>query len=375
MSDTQEKAPGIKLGRIGGVPVYLSSSWFIITAVITISVGLQLSRSQWIPALNSYLMGFACAAVIAIAVLVHEVAHAMTARAFKWPDAHIVLTLMGGHTQFGSFKAKPGASLWVALSGPVSNFVLAGLGWLIIQNLELGIYSKLLLDFFVYANLLLGAFNALPGLPLDGGRLVESIVWKATGSQFKGTIASSWVGRVIAVGVVFFFVVYPYLRGEEIQIITAVVGLMVAVFMWQATTGLIAHSKMMLNLPTVIASDLMKPASAMLSQVTVADVFARQSQRGGEIILVDGKGMPVGVVDAQAISRVDRDRAAEVPALAVARALGQGAIVAASSDGRALIDYLASVSSVEYAVISDQGHVVGLLHQRDIVKAVTGRRK
>lgn len=375
MSDTQEKAPGIKLGRIGGVPVYLSSSWFIITAVITISVGLQLSRSQWIPALNAYLMGFACAAVIAIAVLVHEVAHAMTARAFKWPDAHIVLTLMGGHTQFGSFKAKPGASLWVALSGPVSNFVLAGLGWLIIQNLELGIYSKLLLDFFVYANLLLGAFNALPGLPLDGGRLVESIVWKATGSQFKGTIASSWVGRVIAVGVVFFFVVYPYLRGEEIQIITAVVGLMVAVFMWQATTGLIAHSKMMLNLPTVIASDLMKPASAMLSQVTVADVFARQSQRGGEIILVDGKGMPVGVVDAQAISRVDRDRAAEVPALAVARALGQGAIVAASSDGRALIDYLASVSSVEYAVISDQGHVVGLLHQRDIVQAVTGRRK
>lgn len=375
MSDTSEKAPGIKLGRIGGVPVYLSSSWFIITAVITVSVGLQLSRNQWIPALNAYLMGLACAAVIAIAVLIHEVAHAMTARAFKWPDAHIVLTLMGGHTQFGSFKAKPGASLWVALSGPVSNFVLAGLGWLVDQNVELGIYSKLLVDFFVYANLLLGAFNALPGLPLDGGRLVESIVWKATGSQFKGTIASSWVGRVIAVGVVFFFVIYPYLRGEEIQIITAVVGLMVAMFMWQATTGLIAHSKMMLNLPTVIASDLMKPASAMLSQVSVADVFARQNQRGGEIILVDGRGMPVGVVDAQAIARVERDRASEVSALAVSRALGKGAIVAEDSDGRALIDYLASVSSVEYAVINGQGHVVGLLHQQDIVRAVTGRRK
>ena len=375
MSDTSEKAPGIKLGRIGGVPVYLSSSWFIIAAVITVSVGIQLSRSQWIPALNAYLMGFACAAVIAVAVLVHEVAHAMMARAFKWPDAHIVLTLMGGHTQFGSFKAKPGASLWVALSGPVSNFVLAGLGWLILQNLEPDIYSKLLLDFFVYANLLLGAFNALPGLPLDGGRLIESIVWKATGSQFKGTIASSWVGRVIAIGVVFYFVAYPYLRGEEIQIITAVVGLMVAMFMWQATTGLIAHSKMMLNLPSVIASDLMKPASAMLSQVTVADVYVRQNQRGGEIILVDGKGMPVGVVDAQAIARVDRGRAAEVPALAVARALGQGAIVAEDSDGRALIDYLASVSSAEYAVINGQGQVVGLLHQRDIISAVTGRRK
>jgi len=375
VSETSEQAPGIKLGRIAGVPVYLSSSWFIITAVITISVGLQLSRTQWIPALNAYLMGFACAVVIAVAVLIHEVAHAMTARAFKWPDAHIVLTLMGGHTQFGSFKAKPGASLWVALSGPVSNFVLAGIGWLVLQNVEVSVYAKLLLDFFIYSNLLLGGFNALPGLPLDGGRLVESIVWKATGSQFKGTIASSWVGRVIAIGVVFFFVAFPYLRGQEVQIITAVVGLMVAIFMWQATTSLIAHSKMMLNLPTVIASDLMTPASAMLSHVMVSDVLARQSQREGSIILVDAQGMPVGVVDTHALSRVDASNANQVPALAVSRALGQGAIVAQESDGRALIDYLASVESAEYAVISGQGHVVGLLHQRDIVKAVTGRRK
>lgn len=375
MSDTQEKSPGIKLGRIGGVPVYLSSSWFIITAVITFSVGMQLARGGVIPPLNAYLMGLSCAVAIAVAVLIHEVAHAMTARAFKWPDAHIVLTLMGGHTQFGSFKAKPGASLWVALSGPLSNFVLAGLGWLVMENIQLGVYPNLLLDFFVYANLLLGAFNALPGLPLDGGRLVESIVWKATGSQFKGTIASCWVGRVIAVGIVFYFVLLPFLRGQQPQIITVVVGIMVAMFMWQATTQLIGHSKMMLNLPTVIASDLMSPASAMVSHAMVSDVLSRKAARGGEIILVDAKGMPVGVIDAQALAKVDPRQGGNVPALAVSRALGQGAIVAEESDGRALIDYLASVESAEYAVISASGHVVGLLHQREIIKAVTGRRK
>lgn len=375
MSDTQEKSPGIKLGRIGGVPVYLSSSWFIITAVITFSVGMQLARGGVIPPLNAYLMGLSCAVAIAVAVLIHEVAHAMTARAFKWPDAHIVLTLMGGHTQFGSFKAKPGASLWVALSGPLSNFVLAGLGWLVMENIQLGVYPNLLLDFFVYANLLLGAFNALPGLPLDGGRLVESIVWKATGSQFKGTIASCWVGRIIAVGIVFYFVLLPFLRGQQPQIITVVVGIMVAMFMWQATTQLIGHSKMMLNLPTVIASDLMSPASAMVSHAMVSDVLSRKAARGGEIILVDPKGMPVGVIDAQALAKVDPRQGGNVPALAVSRALGQGAIVAEESDGRALIDYLASVESVEYAVISASGHIVGLLHQREIIKAVTGRRK
>lgn len=83
-------------------------------------MGVQLSQTALIPAAGAYLLGFACAVAIALAVLVHEVAHAMVARAFKWPDAHIVLTLMGGHTQFGSFKASPGASLWVALAGPRS---------------------------------------------------------------------------------------------------------------------------------------------------------------------------------------------------------------------------------------------------------------
>ncbi len=85
MSDSQEKSPGIKLGRIGGVPVYLSSSWFIITAVITFSVGIQLARGGIIPPLSAYLMGLACAVAIAVAVLVHEVAHAMTARASNGP--------------------------------------------------------------------------------------------------------------------------------------------------------------------------------------------------------------------------------------------------------------------------------------------------
>ena len=371
----EEKAPGLKLGRIGGVPVYLSTSWFIVTAVITISMGLQLSRNALIPPVNAYLLGLACAVAIALAVLVHEVAHAMTARAFKWPDAHIVLTLMGGHTQFGSFKAKPGASLWVALAGPLSNFVLAGAGWLASEHLQLNIYAGLLVNFFVYSNLLLGAFNALPGLPLDGGRLVESIVWKATGSQEKGTIASAWTGRGIAVLVVFWFVALPYLRGQQLQLVTAVVGLMVAVFMWQATTQLIAHSKMLLKLPSVSAAQLMHPASAMSTAATAADVLRRTATRPGAVVLVDPqRGMPAGVVDQQALAAVPPAAAGSTPALAVSRALGAGAMVSASSDGKALISYLASISTAEYVVIDAAGSVVGLLHQNDIIKAITGRR-
>jgi CBS-domain-containing membrane protein len=84
--------------------------------------------------------------------------------------------------------------------------------------------------------------------------------------------------------------------------------------------------------------------------------------------------MPCGVVDEQALSRVAPEAASEVSALAVSRALGRGAVVAADADGRQLIDYLASVASAEYAVIDARGSVVGLLHQRKIISAVTGRK-
>ncbi|MCW4464899.1 site-2 protease family protein [Glutamicibacter sp. MNS18] len=373
MSATKDKAPGLKLGRIAGVPVYLAYSWFLITAVITVVFGMQLQRAQWVPAPTAYLLGFTCSIMIALAVLIHEVAHAMVARHYKWPDAHIVLTLWGGHTQFGSFKATPGASLAVALAGPLSNFVIAGAGWLVNSLVELPFVPGAILNFVIYANLLLGVFNILPGLPLDGGRLVESAVWKATGSQERGTIAASWVGRAIAVGIVIWFAVIPLVSGRELEMTTLVIGVMVALFMWQSTTGLIAHSKLRMRLPALKAGSLMSPASGMGSSATVADIRHRLAQRGGQIVLVSPQGMPIAVVDQGALSAVPESAAAQTPATAISRALGNGAVIADDADGDALIHYLATVETAEYAVINDEGYIVGVLHQEQILRALNVR--
>lgn len=373
MSTEQEKPQGLKLGSIAGVPVYLAYSWFGITAIITIVMGLQLQRVVGITTLEAYALGLACAVVIAFAVLVHEVAHALVARAFKWPDAHIVLTLMGGHTQFGSFKATPGASLLVALAGPAANFVLAGLGWVIDTLYAPPTVPGLLLSFLIYSNVLLGIFNVLPGLPLDGGRLVETAVWKATGSQERGTIAAAWCGRVIAVLVVAGALLYPLWRGLSPELTTVVVAAMIALFMWQGAGQLISYSRMRLNLPRVRVRDLMSPASAMHATVTVAEVLSRRSSRGGQVVLLDPRGMPAGVVDEPALARVPSDVAANTPALSVCRALGEGAVVDADADGRTLIQYLAGVPTAEYVVIDAAGRVVGLLQQQAIIRAISGQ--
>ena len=373
MSETKEKSPGLKLGRIAGVPVYLAYSWFLITAVITVVFGMQLQRSGWVPAPTAFLLGFSCAIMIALAVLIHEVAHAMVARYYKWPDAHIVLTLWGGHTQFGSFKATPGASLAVALAGPLSNFVVAAAAWGLQSVTDLPYSPAAILNFVIYANLLLGIFNILPGLPLDGGRLVESAVWKITGSQERGTIAAAWVGRAIAVGIVIWFAVLPLLRGQSPELTTMVIGIMVALFMWQATSALIAHSKLRLKLPQVRAGNLMSPASGMLSTASVADIRHRQQQRAGQIVLVSPQGMPIAVVDEGALSAVPHDAAASTEVTAVSRALGDGAVIAESADGDILIHYLATVETAEYAVINAEGYIVGVLHQQQILRALNVR--
>ena len=124
---------GIPLGRIAGVPVVLAYSWFIIAAFTVIVYGPVLEGRNPALGVAAYVIAFGYALLLLISVLVHELAHALTARIYGWPTEKIVLNLWGGHTQFESFTATPGRSVLVALAGPAANFVLAGGAWLVLE--------------------------------------------------------------------------------------------------------------------------------------------------------------------------------------------------------------------------------------------------
>ena len=123
---------GIPLGRIAGVPVVLAYSWFIIAAFTVIVYGPVLQRNYPHLGTGAFIVAFGYSVLLLISVLVHELAHALSARVYGWPTQKIVLNLWGGHTQFESFTASPGRSVIVALAGPGVNFVLAGAGWLLL---------------------------------------------------------------------------------------------------------------------------------------------------------------------------------------------------------------------------------------------------
>lgn len=370
---------GFVIGSVRGTPIILANSWFFIAGVTVLIFGPQLQSIYPGLGARAYAVAFAYALLLLFSVLIHELAHAVAAKLYGWPTHKIVLNLWGGHTEFDFSKATPGKALVVAFAGPIANFVLAGLGFLVkgalLDPTSVGAEIALLLaKIFVYANLLIGAFNVLPGLPLDGGRLVESIVWKSTGSQEKGTIAAGWAGRIIVVVLVAAALGIPYLQGGQPELTTTFIFLLLAGFLWMGASASIKGAGIRLRLPAISAGTLAAPAISAANTCTVAQLWTLRGQYPQEpIVLYGADGRPCAVVDEFALAHVPPEVAATTPATAVARSLSQGAYVPDVAKGEELVAYLAQLPDTEYAVINLDGRVTGLLSQAKVVSAITGK--
>jgi len=366
---------GIPLGRIAGIPVILAYSWFAIAAFTVIAYGPVLAHNNPRLGATAYLVAFAYAVLLLISVLVHELAHALTARLYRWPTSKIVLNLWGGHTQFEEFTASPGKSVLVAMAGPVANLVLAGAGWLVVSGGQLTGVADTLANIFVWANLLIGIFNVLPGLPLDGGRLVESAVWKATGSHEKGTIAAGWAGRIIVAALVIWFVALPLLSGNRPDTSLLLITLLVGSFLWLGATASIQQARYRSRLPLVAAAALAEPAIGLPAAASVAEVLRFSPAGSPAVVLYGPDGRPSAVVDPASAAQVPGGLADTTPATAVAYPLTAGAYVKGTDRGAELLTYLAQLEGSDYAVIDDGGRVTGLLRQLTVLNTLTGKQR
>jgi len=370
---------GFVLGSVRGTPVILANSWFVIAAITVVIFGPQLRDVYPELGVGAYAVAFAYALLLLFSVFIHELAHAVAAKIYRWPTHKIVLNLWGGHTEFDFTKATPGRALVVAFAGPVANFVLAGLGYLLLTSLAqptnlTSAVVTLLTNIFVWANLLIGAFNVLPGLPLDGGRLVESIVWKSTGNQEKGTVAAGWAGRIIVVLIVAGALLVPYLRGGTPQLYSSFIIILLAGFLWMGASASIKGASVRMRLPAITAGGLAEPAISASVECSVAQLWTlRGNHPTAHIVLCTAEGRPVAVVDEYALANVPPNMATHTLAPAVARMLSSGAYVPESASGAELVEYLSQLHDTLYPVINPQGHVTGLLSQARVVSALTGK--
>ncbi|HYH33609.1 MAG TPA: site-2 protease family protein, partial [Nocardioides sp.] len=193
------RPPGtLRIGTVAGSDVLVSSSWFLVAALIAVLFAPRVDAVA--PGLGAwrYLAGFLFAVLLYLSVLVHEVSHAVMAQRYGFHVSSITLHFLGGMTAIEGEARRPREEFMIAVVGPLSSLAVgaAALGvWLVTPD---GLV-RLAVEALVGANLLVGVLNLVPGLPLDGGRVLKSGIWKLTGSAHRGTVAAAWGGRVTAV--------------------------------------------------------------------------------------------------------------------------------------------------------------------------------
>lgn len=182
------------MGRLLGFPVRLDLSWFVGLVVFVL-----LSHDVWAPrvtGLGAIALSTAFTCAFFASVLAHELAHAVVARALGVATQEISLLLFGGVARIVSEPVDAGGEALMAMAGPLTSVTLAGLLWLA-SHLVAG-WPGDLIALLGLANLVLAAFNLLPGFPLDGGRVARAVVWRMTGRKLLATQVTAWIGRGLA---------------------------------------------------------------------------------------------------------------------------------------------------------------------------------
>ncbi|MGG7654364.1 site-2 protease family protein [Kocuria rosea] len=376
---SRPRSEGIPLGRIGGVPITLSWSWFVIAAVtVLLYTPVLMTAYPRLGALN-YAASLGFALTLALSVLLHELAHAWTGRAFGWPTGRIVLSLLGGHTHFGDVRSTPLASAAVSLAGPAVNLALGLAGWTLLRTGEPSpTLGWVLLDLTTWANLIVGVFNVLPGLPLDGGRVVEALVWAVTGREHHGTVVAAWTGRLLAVGLV----VGAGVTGLWNQPVALVLVVLIAGFMWQGAGASLRGAAVLSRVHGVSAAALAEPAVAVPEGASLAhtdrlvtDHLARAAAPGGpvpHVLAVSPDRQVVGLLLPAAADAVPPARRADTPLTSVLQHLPADAVLEAGLREESLLRAVAAREYPHYVVTGPDGALVGVLRTAALERLLAG---
>ncbi|MFI1506438.1 site-2 protease family protein [Streptomyces sp. NPDC020597] len=370
---------GILMGRPFGVPVYVAPSWFLVAALITWVFGGQLDRV--LPELGAarYLVSLFFAVAFYASVLIHELAHTIAALRFKLPVRRIQLQFFGGVSEIEKEAETPGREFWLAFVGPLLSLALAGVFYLAMNAVEPGTVPGVLVAGLMISNLIVAIFNLLPGLPLDGGRMLRAVVWKITGRPMTGTVAAAWVGRALAVSVL---IGLPLLTqsgalgsGAEDSVgmdtvTDALLAAILAAIIWTGAGNSLRMARLREHLPELRARTLTRRAVPVETHTPLSEALRRANDAGARaLVVVDANGEPLSLVRESAIVGVPEHRRPWVAVSGLAQDLSDGMRVSAELAGEDLLDVLRATPATEYLVVEETGEIFGVLSAADVERA------
>lgn len=368
--------PSITLGRLFGIAVGLHYSWLIIAVLLTLSLKSHFGATapDW-SQVTLWTAALVTAAFFFVSIVVHELAHALVARARGVTVRSITLFALGGVATMDNPPPDARTEFWIAIAGPLASIAIglgcyalaAALGWAPDADV---VPATAVLGWLGYINVALALFNLIPGFPLDGGRILRAILWGRSGDADQSTLTAARVGQAVAFGFIFLGVM-RFFGGAGVG------GLWIAFIGWfllQAAQASTAQVAMVADLRGVrvrdiMTSDCVSIAADMPVQTLVDQHLLRTGQR---CFVVGEPGRIRGLLTLHDIRGLTRDRWATTPVAEVMRPLAQlrtispdaSAVEALAMMGAADVNQLPVSTDGRFDGLVARSHVVQLLQAR-----------
>lgn len=389
-SSGTRRLPGLRVGRVAGIEVHLDLSLLIIFVLIGTSLALGTFPAwhpEWGPALTWTVA--ACAAVcFLLSVLLHELSHAVVGRALGVPVDGITLFLFGGVASMGKEADSPRSEFLMTIVGPVTSLTIGFVGVFgasLLAPAVAGVedpeaFAKSLgpvatiLAWLGPVNVMLAIFNMVPGFPLDGGRVLRSLIWWRTGDRLKATRWAAGIGQLFGFVLIGFGILnllgaaLPRFSGGSVG------GLWLILIGWflsnaaKSSYAQLAQRSALEGLSTrqLYRQDVQPLDADMTLDAFVNGPALRSEQTSFPV--QDQGGKLVGLVQARAVSEVSRDEWSSTSLREIMQPMSIEEALEVDDDATTALDRLTRASVDALPVRNRENQIVGSILQRDIAR-------
>lgn len=354
----------VRLGRIAGISIGLHYSWFIIALLIALSLAQHFravapqwsNLVTWIAAIVTGLLFFA-------ALLLHELAHSLLAKGRGLRVRAITLFALGGVSQIEEEAPDAGSEFSIAIAGPITSLliglVLLGSAWLTGWRpaAEPSTPVVSVLVWLGYINIMLAAFNMIPGYPLDGGRVLRAVIWWVTGNADRATRWAAQLGQTVAF-LFIFWGLYRFFVGANFG------GLWLAFIGWfllDAARASYVQVELIAGLRERRVSEIMDPNCVTVEgHLSLQDLVDQHVLRTGRrCFVVVQNGRVSGLITTHELKKIDRNEWPQTSVQSVMRPVAQLRTVAPDTPALQALELMSREDINQLPVLAD-GHLVGI---------------
>ncbi|MDV2998752.1 MAG: putative zinc metalloprotease Rip3 [Chroococcopsis gigantea SAG 12.99] len=358
----------IRVGNLFGIPFYINPSWFFVLGLVTLTYGQQLATFPQLTGFMPWLLGLVAALLLFSSVVAHELGHSFAALSQGITVKSITLFLFGGLATLEKESKTPLEAFTVAIAGPLVSFLLFGLFTFVGMNVSLSTPLAAVVSLLAYVNLALGLFNLIPGLPLDGGNILKSIVWQITGNPNKGIIFASRVGQVfgwvaIAIG------------GLSILGISQIGNfwtLLVGFFLLQNAGMSAQGAKVQDLLSRYTARDVVIPNSPIIrDDLTIRDFvnnYVIGKMEWKKFIVTDDNNKILGTIAVDNLKTIPTSQWTQITVIELLQPLEAMKVVSSGQSLLELVQILEQPNNSQIAVVEDSGAVMGLVEKASVIR-------